>query len=204
MLTGKQVQRFVRACQKLSAHSDPWLENLTLSEAVLACIGAGPWKARRRQRVQQHAINMARGLELAVLRECWETWFPLAWQQKTFRCVIRRTRSHGSFNQLIYTLRGVCPVHPFSEYLSVYIGTRNYKCWSLLTRDYLRLPAFPIDRHVRRWLQKHELPLCESEVLLVYNKALTEGHRLPPISDINRAVVGQGFSGNLPLVSWGR
>lgn len=62
-----------------------WLDGLTYSQALVVCIGAGPWKETRRKNVQEHALKKLgdkdiseHNLDELVI----EGWYPFDWQNK--------------------------------------------------------------------------------------------------------------------------
>lgn len=177
---------------------DPWLDALTLSEAWVACMGAGPWTRPRRATVQAAALDQLAGRDLAELAGRPVTWFPLAWQNRAIEGAAAWGRDRGgSFDAAAWDLgwraRSVLLEPARARRILAAAGgfRRPVKVVSLFTRDALELPAFPLDRHVRRWLEAQGLPLDEEEVI-----AVIAGAGLDP-SALNRAIFGEGSgSGN--------
>lgn len=136
------------------------------NSAFLACVGAGPWKAERRKKVQDAAIewfhsrwNDFYGVVPGYLHR--EPPFPLTWQNNMVYDLATSVRKSGR------TWFGWCHVWKNSrewqrctrEFFEM-CGHPNKgtKVLWLFTRDYLNLPGFPIDRHVEAYLKKLGLP----------------------------------------------
>lgn len=135
---------------------DPWLSRMTATQAFVVCVGAGPWKIGRRRKIQTAALDVVGQSDLVEA----VPYYPLAWQTnmvwtlRTF-LVVNKTTMTAFCDGLqdprdLYAACG-CP--------------KGTKVLSLFVRDYLELPAFPIDRHVRRLLQKHGLPTKEAAMI---------------------------------------
>jgi hypothetical protein len=197
----RQAMRFFDAIANAGQKTDSWLLHLNPSEAVLACIGAGPWKIGRRQRVQQRAIDILDGRDLSSIRYS-DEYFPLDWQKNALQGLVFECNTHHqTFKTMVEEFKN--PNVGWPQVLLAKAATTKtvLKCWSLFVRDYLQLPAFPIDRHVRRWLQERDLPTSESAVLELWQGTTAVIKNVPDISAINRSIVGFGFSGNPRLES---
>jgi hypothetical protein len=106
--------------------------------------------------------------------------FPLAWQYKLLSKICDGLRG-GSFE--VYCLT--------ADAMDIYnlCGTRT-KVISLFIRDKMNMPAFPIDRHVKRWLVENNLPTNEIEMLRYCFNNDVDPNKL------NRWIVRQRFTGN--------
>lgn len=149
------------------SHDGGWLgkdPNL----AFLICLGAGPWKVARRQKVQQDAINWFYAKTAVMLDLCTispdliRDVYPLHWQNTHLYNLVNSLQREGiSFA----TLCAIWVNNPFSwrgHVLQLFdfcgVSPKGTKTLWLFVRDYLRLPAFPVDRWVRRELQKRQMP----------------------------------------------
>jgi len=163
---------------------DDWLENLTFSQALIVCIGAGPWKEGRRRQVQLNALKELgdRDLSLINIQETLVigSWYPLEWQNKMLFRFIQRTQTtprtfesichhFKDYNCIIYT--NPTPDEAWNTYQRFeflkFFGyeTKTPKVISLFIRDKLKFPAFPMDRHVKANLDQFKIPHDEMLVL---------------------------------------
>lgn len=137
------------------------------NSAFLTCVGAGPWKAERRKKVQGKAIewfhtrwNDFYGVAPGYVHK--NPPFPLVWQNRMVYDLAENLSKESR------TFFGWCNIWKESkewercikEFFEMcgqtYVGTKVL--W-LFTRDYLNLPGFPIDRHVEAFLRKLDLPI---------------------------------------------
>jgi hypothetical protein len=155
-----------------SATFDPsWLPE-DPAKAFLVCLGAGPWKIQRRVIVQTNALvwyAMQKASGHHDLADCItltaRTVFPLAWQNAMLVSMIENCRKrYGSFSCAV----GCWQTSPDGDLSLVEFfemaGRQKAeptagKCLWIYARDFLGLPAFPIDRHVARQLQASGLPV---------------------------------------------
>jgi hypothetical protein len=143
------------------------------SHAFLIALGAGPWRKERRAVVQGEALEWFRSRyhDLCTVPTNLKV-FPLAWQNKflnnmvaslkelsiPFTAKCRSWRTTNDWKKAVIEFFSMCGV-----------GENGSKVLWLFVRDFLELPAFPIDRHVERSLQKvglisdawHIIKLCE-------------------------------------------
>jgi hypothetical protein len=146
-----------------------WLQGLSDTQAFLVCIGAGPWKAKRRHFIQNGALeaHAAQGApDLAFIAPN-SLGYPLTWQVQKVMAI----RSH--LLRIIDDLPLFGP--PFEEFCDgirwernpqpLYEAVGRSKVIELFVRDQLRLPSFPIDRHVRRALRAYKLPAEPDEII---------------------------------------
>ena len=134
--------------------------------AFLICIGAGPWKVQRREQVQRTAITwfLKSNLEDLVYTDLQEAQqlYPLQWQNNhlcslikalrretvVFHCLCAQWKKQKEdWREIAKKLFNMCGV-----------SDQGTKVLWLFIRDLLQLPAFPVDRWVRRNLEKHDLP----------------------------------------------
>lgn len=150
--------------------TDDWLSNLNYSEAFVVCIGAGPWKFARRRTIQGQVLQFLAGKDLSVI-DSNVKWYPLNWQNNitnsliqflgTCKCTMLEfcadlKRSKLNSRKTFYMACGV---------------PKGCKVLSLYCRDKLNIDAFPIDRHVRKFLKKHKLPDKENEMIVLCKEA---------------------------------
>lgn len=142
-----------------------WLNGRNHSDSFVICVGAGPWKFNRRKKIQGQAIEKLAGRDLSFVNEKID-WYPLDWQNKfvqsmssnlkrkkiTMEILCGYLKKHGDTKsrKIIYDLAG-CP--------------NGAKVLSLFCRDSLKLPSFPIDRHVKKYLIKNNLPTNEDDMV---------------------------------------
>lgn len=134
--------------------------------AFLACVGAGPWKAKRRKAVQDKAIEWFRDRwnDLCAVTPNYlmkDQPYPLVWQNRMLYDLVVNLRKSPR------TFFGWCNVWKDSKQPERCIReffemcehpNKGTKVLWLFTRDYLNLPGFPIDRHVEDFLKKLDLP----------------------------------------------
>lgn len=159
----KEIHRKFRDEWKTWLPSDP-------NTAFLVCVGAGPWKEHRRKKVQADAIEWyhARYNDLSAVnpqRLIVEPAFPLVWQNKMVFDLATNLRA-GTYG--IGTFANFCdqwksPGTDWSKSINDFFKlcehpNKGTKVLWLFVRDYLELPAFPVDRHVEDFLKKLELP----------------------------------------------
>lgn len=180
MLTDKIKILYENSSEPIYDHS--WIGS-DPSKAFLLCISSAPWKMSRRKRsrrrkIQEEAIKWLGNRDLIDMRYPHRQLFPFKWQNYMLFCVI------SSLNQKYgITFKDVCN-RWMSNIEGVYRYTRKpdqpiwikniedffYICgrspngtkvlW-MFVRDFLQLPAFPIDRHIHRTLYGYGLP-CDS------------------------------------------
>lgn len=137
-----------------------WLDGRSASDAFIICIGAGPWKFKRRQHIQKLGLERLAGRDLSELPENID-WYPLTWQNDYVQ------RTVGFLHQAKKTMAEFCA--GVTSRLEVYEAAGNpygSKVLSLFCRDALQVASFPIDRHVRRLLMMHQLPWTREETLI--------------------------------------
>lgn len=155
-----------QAVQHYSQH--PWYQWLPRDpvDALLVCVGAGPWRYGRRRAVQQAALLKYQGLRAKGwnFNELQGTpLFPLAWQNLI---VDRLSRwcCDMDFSWPYFLAVTQDPADDLQAIAKGQAGGR-FKVIDMFVRDFLVAPAFPIDRHVRAQLQEHGLPADQAVLL---------------------------------------
>lgn len=146
---------------------DDWLDGLNYSQALMVCVGAGPWKINRRLKVQTDALIYLGKKDIIDLFNC--DVFPFKWQNDIIKKLSTNIYDGGysSVNQLFITLDKLY-IHygDTRKFLYSFCGKRNgVKVLSLFCRDKLKIDSFPIDRHVKRVLQQYHLPTNEDDII---------------------------------------
>lgn len=153
-----------------SKEVDDWLP-ADLSKAFMICVGAGPWKFNRRQKVQQDALDFLDGRDLSELAELEITCYPFVWQRKMVNTLARHLKSRQqSMTEFCEEIRRAALDNPYMALWTFYSSCGSAmgpKVLSLFCRDALKVPAFPIDRHVKRHLEKWNLPVNENALIRI-------------------------------------
>jgi hypothetical protein len=137
----------------------PWLP-ADATDALLACVGAGPWRFQRRQAVQGAALNRRQELGWSLVDLYGQNLFPLAWQNQ----IVDRISS--CLADMDFTWPGYLgTISSVDDIQAVAGGRRRFKVIDMFARDYLEIPAFPIDRHVAAQLVEHGLPVDHAAML---------------------------------------
>jgi hypothetical protein len=144
------------------------------SLAFLTCLGAGPWKIDRRLAVQRrarewflsHQYYDLRNVEIEEINAA----FPLVWQKQLLAKMVQSLIYSGQyFKDFCREIVAIGEINPqaATDRFFFMLGTQKRTCKSawLFVRDYLELPAFAIDRHVRRHLIDNGLPLNHDRML---------------------------------------
>jgi hypothetical protein len=162
----KILQKFYSDSKKSEQN---WLNGLSYSNAFVICIGAGPWKITRRQKIQQLALNKLNNQDISTLDKV--DWYPLDWQNKILNNLIENIKNSdfSTFEELCIDHKEQAKEYPFliRSSISSYCGYEKEppKVISLFMRDALKIPSFPIDRHVKRKLKELELPTKEYKII---------------------------------------
>lgn len=133
------------------------------SRAFLIALGAGPWNKDRRQTVQREALEWFNDKyhDLIAIPEIHPKVFPLDWQNRflydmvaslkklptSFALKVREWKETARWERSLGQLFSMCGV-----------GEKGSKVLWMFARDYLKLPSFPIDRHIGRALAEVGLP----------------------------------------------
>ena len=184
-------RRLLNAYEPLKQHSllRGWLPD-DFDQSFVICVGAGPWTINRRFEVQRQALEWLAGNDgsLAAVgeRQLSISCYPLQWQNTLVENMARYLHEGGwTMTTFGLALRGLASYDRWAEALDLLHFAANHgrrtKVVSLYARDFLLIPAFPVDRHVRRILQANDLPTREGELV-----SLCMRHQLNPCS-ISRA-----------------
>ena len=143
-----------------------WLKGRSYSEAFVICVGAGPWKFARRKAIQGMALEKLAGKDIMDLGMV--DWYPLEWQNNFVTNLSNNLQKakHWTFEK--FCINGIKNNKTiiFNYQLDAYCNCFNgSKVLSLFCRDALGVSAFPIDRHVRRFLAQNNLPTKEDKVI---------------------------------------
>jgi hypothetical protein len=173
----KILKREIKHVTSVPDSEVDWLSVHRPSVAFAICIGAGPWQIGRRRTVQQSFIDALRQDDLSnpyALRRLKKAC-PLDWQVKWFDEVysILRLEPRRSFDEYFNFASFGHPVdrrQGFEQFFGAHGGAYDFpKVVQLFLRDYLFVPCFPVDRHVRRWLKERNLPTKSREVVCLFS-----------------------------------
>lgn len=133
------------------------------SRAFLIALGAGPWMIHRRQVVQREALEWFNGKyhDLIAIPRIHQRVFPLDWQNKFLDNMVSSLKTvHTSFALKAYEWKDTTKwERAVGQLFSMCgVGENGSKVLWMFARDFLKLPSFPIDRHVERALDEVGLP----------------------------------------------
>jgi len=139
------------------------------NRAFLICLGAGPWKRLRRVIVQAAAIEWyeERWNDLSAIPR-YGNWkpFPLDWQNLYLRNIVmslQEQKSSFRFKCVQWSFNTRIWNESLLQFFKMCgVGPEGRKCLWLFARDFLCLPSFPIDRHVKKALAEVDLPTTDS------------------------------------------
>lgn len=168
------VQVLYEAALKSGAAEKVWLP-YAASPAFLCCLGAGPWKYNRRRDIQHKALISLKGRDVGELSPD-DVIFPLKWQNDMLRSMIvflqqGRGPRVGAMPSLVSELRSMDPFEARQAFYRAAGQPRGTKVLSLYLRDYVGIPCFPVDRHVRRTLEIVGLPADEHALIDICRRA---------------------------------
>lgn len=176
---------------KFQIDDGKWLDHLNASQAFLVCMGAGPWKINRRNLIQHGAVEALGDKDLSQVDDVKIFKYPLDWQnQKTGDMIDYLKRYKISMRWFAGWVAG------FPNCIKMLYEITNTrgraKILDLYARDYLKVPSFPIDRHVERVLKENGFPVDEKYMIDLCKQAGLN------VSHVARAfVAGTGkFTGN--------
>jgi len=168
---GKKLEKLYRERIQHGEWKD-WLP-VDFDYGFVCCIGAGPWTLKRRYDVQEAAMNWYRSnepMEFIGERQLQVSCYPLQWQNSMLERMCRYLYDGGwTMESFGYALIGLAEKEMWSDALHVLHHAANNgrrtKVVSLYARDFLKIPAFPIDRHVKRVLVANGLPTKEDVLI---------------------------------------
>lgn len=157
----------------VSNSSVTWLSRHRPSVAFVCCIGAGPWRIGRRMKVQQSFINALGEEDLrskSALRRLTKA-SQLAWQATWFKRVNEVCNKYDMDFDSIFNqdFQKSLNAHNFEAVMKLEVD-KSPKVVALFARDYLFIPCFPVDRHVRKWLIDRGLPHKASAVSALFKE----------------------------------
>lgn len=166
-----KLSTLVKTLEPITVTDDgKWLDHLNASQAFLTCIGAGPWKIQRRSLIQRQAIQALKDKDLSQIQDVAIFCFPLDWQNNKTAAMI----SYLKINDL--TMQNFTKVlskldDPRKALYDLTETKGRAKVLDLFIRDYLKLPSFPIDRHVERILKENNFPVNENYMIELCKEA---------------------------------
>ena len=141
------------------------------SKAFLISVGAGPWKEQRRFNVQKAALDWYASTYARDLGKLEDIGFlkvyPFEWQNKFLRVLIKNLKEQNMYfseycNELKMRKDWREALEEFFEFCgSTKQGTKVL--W-MFVRDFMDIPAFPVDRHVKRAMEDKGLPTDAWEI----------------------------------------
>ena len=148
------------------SHDGTWLPTIA-DEAFLTCVAAGPWNWSRRQAVAKEAIDWVHKwegeLHNVLHYDLKYGVFPFEWQHNYVQQMIIYLRiNHVSLTNMV--VRWLSDKDEWRNHIKEFFhmcdaSDKGSKVLWLFVRDFLKLPAFPIDRHVSRNLKELGLPM---------------------------------------------
>lgn len=139
-----------------------WLSKLNASQAFLACLGAGPWKEKRRKTVQSAALTALGNFDLA---EDVPIPFPLKWQNDKLAALRASLQQQRRYMSAFCERLMSTPTLARKRLYAVTESRGRAKVLDLFCRDYLKVPSFPIDRHVARILDDAGIKKNEDQLV---------------------------------------
>lgn len=166
-----------------------WLDNFNASQAFLICIGAGPWKIKRRTFIQTQAVSKLGKRDLLEV-ENEDFGFPLEWQKQKVNAMINYLKTYKITME--YFTKFIADMKDPAQLLYEVTKTKGRaKVLDLFVRDYIKASAFPIDRWVARKLEENNFPQHEHYMIELCNMAGLDA------SNVARLFVDSSqFSGN--------
>ena len=156
--------------QKFIIDDGTWLDHLNPSQAFLTCIGAGPWKIKRRTSIQKAAV-LALGLrDLSEIKDVSIFNYPLNWQNQKVKDLIKYL-NYFSYNMNDFATVLKNSLNPLDLLYSSTNTKGRAKVLDLFARDYLKISSFPIDRHVKRILKENGFPINEKYMINLCKEA---------------------------------
>jgi len=139
-----------------------WLPH-DCNNAILACIGAGPWNQQRRNTTQESILlwfNKQNVSDISLLTKI-EKIYPLIWQNELLFNLNKNLKSlNTTFRQRCYRYLNEKYFFkdPVEDFFNLFGEVKEAHILWTFVRDYLNLPAFPINKLVKKELKANELP----------------------------------------------
>lgn len=170
------IKKLALSTSLLPSNHQDWLP-YAASPAFICCIGAGPWRFDRRKKVQHDALVLLGDRDIGELPTDTK-WFPLDWQNEMLNALSASLQAqrhgqavNGALVTFVSELRDMEPAKARSTFYEACGRPGGTKVLSLYLRDFVGVPCFPIDRHVRRFLEAENLPTREDQLLRLFSKA---------------------------------
>lgn len=176
----KLLQKQIKDIVPQQNREAKWLLDHRPSIAFAICIGAGPWKIGRRSIIQKSFIDAIGKRDLrdpVALRKLIPAC-QLDWQNKWFEQInhglihlSNKARRRILFDDLFWL--GTSLTQDKLDIFESLIGCSIYrapKVVQLFARDYMFIQCFPVDRHVRRWLEERKLPNRSDKVVMLFKE----------------------------------
>ena len=177
MTRDQQIEtiRHMAATIQQTAYDESWIGTGNPSLAFLICLAMGPWKEARRFTIAKKVVAAALSLggelyfDLALAKPGMFP-YPLEWQNKIVNHIVEELRSIPDLRFFHCMDRWWTMLSVETEYDDCWdsvaleffdmcgVSKKGTKTLWLFLRDVLGIPAFPIDRRVRRVLRAHGLP----------------------------------------------
>jgi hypothetical protein len=156
-----------------TTYNESWIGTSNPSLALLICVAMGPWKEARRFKIAKEVVSVALpfGGDLhfdLALASPGMFPYPLAWQNKIVNHIIEELHTdpdlrfwHHVDRWWTNLLQG--PTNAWEsvalEFFALCgVPKKGTKTLWLFLRDVMGMPAFPVDRRVRRILRAYGLP----------------------------------------------
>jgi len=166
-----EVIRRLAATIPPTTYDESWIGTANPSLAFLICLAMGPWKEARRFAIARKVVAVALPLggdlhfDLALATPGMFP-YPLDWQNKIVNHIVEEIRAipdlrfWGCVDRWWDILSKTDKWESVAlEFFSMCgVSAKGTKTLWLFLRDVLAIPAFPVDRRVRRVLRAHGLP----------------------------------------------
>ena len=151
-----QVERLTKALRPVPDNG--WLKHMSPSQALLCCLGSGPWRIERRTLIEQGALDLLGSRDITECSSELQNYFPLAWQKDYLQKIVIFYKDH--LQQPFNDSYSESPRDTLAN-LEQAIDKNIYdfpKVLCMYVRDYLKLPIVPRDRHVNAKLDSFSIP----------------------------------------------
>jgi len=163
-LDAEQLKELDRRSGRLVAALTPvansgWISNMRPSQAILCCIGSGPWRIERRTLIEKGALDILGKNDLVEKSIELDAYFPLEWQKYLVQDIVLYTVStkYHKFDTLVQYQPSRDALRDLENALNK--DLYNFpKVICMFVRDYLELPIVPRDRHVNAKLKEYGIP----------------------------------------------
>lgn len=186
----------IKVIKKFNKLSDSYDTSWIGSDAHIAfliALGEGPWSSDTRYKVQKKALDWFFKKDVSDFRYLdleYEEVYPLEWQNNFLFNMIYSLHEGGDlFEALCFHWKISNNWKNSLEELFQRCGAskKNAKSLWIFSRDYLKLPSFPINKEIRKTLKTNKLPDCPFEIIDLCQKANIDPNNL------NRKMYYKGF-----------